>query len=125
VRGLPGLSQNAAQPLSIFAGHLSSDPHLEKASPTDVTPHLFFVLVKNRRTADRQRIMFWFNVSSLLDPISLYLTTTAKGGPGCSSFDGLMMENGPWRFNDQGQLTLQEGGWEEYTTMVYGKSRLL
>lgn len=48
--------------------------------------------------------MFWFN-----------------GGPGCSSFDGLMMEVGPWRLDKDGKgFTVAEGGWEEYTTMVYG-----
>ncbi|KAG6850190.1 hypothetical protein H0H93_016618 [Arthromyces matolae] len=42
------------------------------------------------------------------------------GGPGCSSFDGLMMEVGPWRMDGKGGFKVQEGGWEEYTTMVYG-----
>jgi len=46
--------------------------------------------------------MFWFN-----------------GGPGCSSFDGLMMELGPWRVDGEGGLKTVDGGWEEYTTMVY------
>lgn len=46
--------------------------------------------------------MFWFN-----------------GGPGCSSFDGLMMEIGPWRIDGRGGLKTVEGGWEEYTHMVY------
>lgn len=43
-----------------------------------------------------------------------------QGGPGCSSFDGLMMEVGPWKVDGQGGLKTVEGGWEEYTTMVYG-----
>ncbi|KAJ3473848.1 hypothetical protein NLI96_g12791 [Meripilus lineatus] len=59
-------------------------------------------MVKARRTADKERVMFWFN-----------------GGPGCSSFDGLMMEVGPWRVDGKGGLKTIEGGWEEYTTMIY------
>ena len=30
------------------------------------------------------------------------------------------MEVGPWRVDGQGGLKTVEGGWEEYTTMVYG-----
>ena len=33
-----------------------------------------------------------------------------------------MMEVGPWRLDGKGGLNLIEGGWEEYTTMVYGAS---
>ncbi|KAJ8516650.1 hypothetical protein ONZ45_g6071 [Pleurotus djamor] len=102
VPSLPDLHQDTVHPLRIYAGHLSSDPNIAKASKTDVTPHLFFVLVKNRRSADKERVMFWFN-----------------GGPGCSSFDGLMMEVGPWRTDGKGGFKVVEGGWEEYTTMVY------
>lgn len=47
----------------------------------------------------------------------------AQGGPGCSSFDGLMMEVGPWRMDGKGGFRVKEGGWEEYTTMVYSASR--
>lgn len=32
------------------------------------------------------------------------------------------MEVGPWRLDGKGGLNLIEGGWEEYTTMVYGMS---
>lgn len=30
-----------------------------------------------------------------------------------------MMENGPWRVDGNGGLKAMEGGWEEYTHMVY------
>lgn len=32
------------------------------------------------------------------------------------------MENGPWRVDGNGGLKTVEGGWEEYTTMVYGSA---
>lgn len=49
----------------MYGGHLSSDPNAATASPTDVTAHLYFFMVKARRTADRERIVFWLNVSPL------------------------------------------------------------
>ncbi|EIM85643.1 alpha/beta-hydrolase [Stereum hirsutum FP-91666 SS1] len=102
VSNLPDLNQDNTHPLHIFAGHISADPNAASAPATAVTSHLYFVLTKARRTADKERILFWFN-----------------GGPGCSSFDGLMMEIGPWRMNDHGGLDVAEGGWEEYTNIVY------
>lgn len=99
---LPGLQQDPARPLHVYAGHIVSDPNVTAADPLDVLSHLFFVLVKARRSADKERLMFWFN-----------------GGPGCSSFDGLMMEVGPWRMDEDGVPKTMEGGWEEYMTMVY------
>ncbi|KIK64841.1 hypothetical protein GYMLUDRAFT_39801 [Collybiopsis luxurians FD-317 M1] len=102
IPSLPDIHQDPAHPLSIYAGYVSSDPRAADAGPTEVTAHLYFVLVKNRRTADRERVVFWFN-----------------GGPGCSSFDGLMMEVGPWRMDGSGGFKVAEGGWEEYATMVY------
>ncbi|KAJ3576241.1 hypothetical protein NP233_g575 [Leucocoprinus birnbaumii] len=96
VPDIPGVHQDPDRPLTIYAGHLSSEYNLTRLNSDDVTPHLFFVLVKNRRTADKER-----------------------GGPGCSSFDGLMMEIGPWRTDGKGGFKVQEGGWEEYTTVVF------
>ncbi|KAL0070176.1 Cell death protease [Marasmius tenuissimus] len=102
VPSLPDIHQDPLRPLNIYAGNLPSDPNARHPKPEDVTPHIYFVLVKNRRVADKERIVFWFN-----------------GGPGCSSFDGLMMEVGPWRTDGKGGFQVAEGGWEEYTTMVY------
>jgi carboxypeptidase D len=102
VSTLPDLHQDPLHPLHIYAGHLNADPDAARLPDTTVTPHIYFVLIKARRTADKERILFWFN-----------------GGPGCSSFDGLMMEIGPWRTDGTGGFKVVEGGWEEYTTMVY------
>ena len=49
----------------MYSGHIPSDPAEASAAPLDVTAHLFFYMVKARRTADKERIMFWFNVSVL------------------------------------------------------------
>jgi len=102
IPSIPDIHQDPAHPLKIFAGQLSADPNITRPQNAELSSHLYFAMIKNRRAADRQRLMFWFN-----------------GGPGCSSFDGLMMEVGPWRMDGKGGFKTQEGGWEEYMTMVY------
>ncbi|KAF8165686.1 pheromone-processing carboxypeptidase KEX1 [Crassisporium funariophilum] len=104
IPSIPYIHQDAAHPLTMFGGHLSADPDISRASSNEVTAHLYFFMVKNRRSADKERILFWFN-----------------GGPGCSSFDGLMMEVGPWRWDGKSDhdFFVKAGGWEEYTTLVF------
>lgn len=60
---LPGLHQDPLHPLHIYAGHLNADPNAARLPDTTVASHLYFVLIKPRRTADRERIIFWLNVS--------------------------------------------------------------
>ena len=62
--------------------------------------------------------MFWFTVCPFFQVGVSGLTMTFQGGPGCSSFDGLLMEVGPWRMDEGVPRTV--GGWEEYMIMVYG-----
>lgn len=104
----------------MYGGHISADPDVAKASPTDVTAHLYFFMVKNRRTADKERLVFWFNVRRIYFDFSR-ANFIAQGGPGCSSFDGAMMEVGPWRWDTKTDhdFFVKEGGWEEYTTVVF------
>jgi carboxypeptidase D len=63
---LPGLHEDPDHPLHIYSGHLSSDPDASRLPDNMVTAHLFFVLVKARRSADKERMLFWFNVSTVL-----------------------------------------------------------
>jgi carboxypeptidase D len=121
VSRVPDLLQDETHPLHVYSGHISSDPEASSLPQTTVSAHIFFVMVKARRTADKERIMFWFNVRSFYRQTVLRFLITWQGGPGCSSFDGLMMEVGPWVLDPNGGLQTREGGWEEYTTMVYSE----
>lgn len=62
VPSIPGVTQDPNNPLQIFAGHIVADPNAAQAKSTDVISHLYFVMIKNRRIADKRRLMFWFNV---------------------------------------------------------------
>lgn len=69
------------------------------------------MMARARRSAGKQRVIFWFN-----------------GGPGCSSFDGSLMEVGPFRTvpaketeSGQAEIRLVEGGWEEFATIVFSE----
>ena len=59
---LPGLVQDEENPLRMFAGHIPSDPDAAILPSTTVYAHTFFLMIKARRRADKERIMFWFNV---------------------------------------------------------------
>lgn len=84
------------------------------------------MMAKARRAAGKQRVIFWFNVG--LPHHGHAISANLQGGPGCSSFDGSLMEVGPFRTVPASQtesgrveLKLVEGGWEEYANIVFSE----
>ncbi|WWC73439.1 uncharacterized protein I206_107408 [Kwoniella pini CBS 10737] len=110
--GIPNLASHPTHPLNLYAGEIPSYPGEGKGGgdgDTGKDAKLFFMMAKARRSAGKQRVLFWFN-----------------GGPGCSSFDGSLMEVGPFRTvpateteSGKVEVRLAEGGWEEYATVVF------
>lgn len=84
--------------LSLFAGHLpSTAPH----SSSDA--HLYFLLARNKHIPKRERLVIWLN-----------------GGPGCSSFDGALIELGPVKVNkDQTLRVVESTAWNEYANVLF------
>ncbi|KAJ4351021.1 Cell death protease [Ascochyta clinopodiicola] len=91
VHELPG----APQPLlKMHAGHIEVD--------AAHNGNLFFWHYQNRHIANKQRTVLWLN-----------------GGPGCSSMDGAMMEIGPYRATEDGNLQYNNGSWDEFANLLF------
>jgi len=61
---------------------------------------------------------YWFVESQskpATDPVVLWL----NGGPGCSSLDGLIYENGPFHVTDNGTLYINNYAWNLNTSVIY------
>ncbi|GJN92002.1 hypothetical protein Rhopal_005030-T1 [Rhodotorula paludigena] len=102
IPSLPGQPDDVQ--LTMYGGHIPSAPPRNGVKDTESDAHLFFYMVRNKHIAETERTLLWFN-----------------GGPGCSSFDGGMMEVGPFRLvpNGDGKLVEAEGAWNEYSNVIF------
>ncbi|KAI8910134.1 serine carboxypeptidase-domain-containing protein [Gorgonomyces haynaldii] len=88
---LPGLDPVLKSQLIMYSGQLNVT---EKAK-------LFYWFFRANKLHKRQRLTVWLN-----------------GGPGCSSMDGLFLENGPFTISGDSLLPRQHS-WNEYSNLVY------
>ncbi|KAJ3235276.1 Cell death protease [Chytriomyces hyalinus] len=98
VKSLPGLEAKAFESLGTM--HAGLMPTVQDASAADGM--LFFWMLNARSPQKQPKLVFWLN-----------------GGPGCSSMDGLMLENGPLIPMKDGTMQLRETGWWLDATVVY------
>lgn len=99
IEHLPGAPEGSREKL--YGGHLEASDAATKASSD---AYLFFLLATNRHIADRPRLVIWLN-----------------GGPGCSSFDGALMEIGPYRMHPNRTDTLVEtpAAWNTFSNVLF------
>ncbi|OBZ84457.1 Pheromone-processing carboxypeptidase KEX1 [Choanephora cucurbitarum] len=93
ITSLPGIDINTLN-FDQYAGHI------EINSKTDA--NLFFWMIEREIKTEPEKLLIWLN-----------------GGPGCSSMDGLFLENGPFRVNKNLSLSVNEGGWQNYATNIF------
>uniref|UniRef100_A0A8C4S397 Carboxypeptidase n=1 Tax=Erpetoichthys calabaricus TaxID=27687 RepID=A0A8C4S397_ERPCA len=66
-------------------------------------------------------LYYWF-VESQNNPATDPLVLWLNGGPGCSSLEGLLAENGPFLLNDEVTLSMNEYSWNKVANMLYLES---
>ena len=98
VTNLPGwdkLPSNYTKPI-MYAGQL-------EIFPENNTEYFFWKVVDAKKSSEnKNRTTFWLN-----------------GGPGCSSLDGALLENGPFRVDKDEEVVINNGSWHTVTDMVY------
>ncbi|CAO3608033.1 unnamed protein product [Cunninghamella blakesleeana] len=93
ITSLPGININAL-PFDQYAGHIEVSP--------ETNGNLFFWMLEQEKAKTTNKLIFWLN-----------------GGPGCSSMDGMFLENGPYRVNPDLTLSVNPGGWQDQATIVF------
>ncbi|MCJ1314477.1 Cell death protease [Agyrium rufum] len=63
---------------------------------------MFFWHYEARNIGSRDRMVIWLN-----------------GGPGCSSTNGALMEIGPYRVREGGELEYNSGSWDRYANLLF------
>ncbi|GAA5887724.1 hypothetical protein JCM6882_001510 [Rhodosporidiobolus microsporus] len=101
VKDLPGLPADSK--LALFAGNLPSTATSNPPTARDSDAHLYFLLARAKHLPKRERLVLWLN-----------------GGPGCSSFDGALIELGPLRITPEGGVHVVENtAWNEYANVLF------
>lgn len=87
MKELPGLAAGALSSRQ-WAGLVTVDAAIQGK--------LFYWLFEAEEAPQSKPLLIWLN-----------------GGPGCSSMDGLFLENGPFKIDDQQTITVNPYGWHK------------
>ncbi|KAI8814408.1 Alpha/Beta hydrolase protein [Cladochytrium replicatum] len=93
LENMPGLDPEEDAKLRMHAGHLAVPEGDDRA--------LFFWMVESTFDITANRLVIWFN-----------------GGPGCSSMDGMFLEQGPFRVNGE-KVTINPHSWHHHAALLF------
>ncbi len=93
VTSLPGLNVKDLE-FNQYAGHIMVD--------SNKGGHLFYWLFESKKDDADRPLIIWLN-----------------GGPGCSSMDGLWLELGPLRLNDDQTVRVNPNSWHKIGNIVF------
>ncbi|KAI9360774.1 Alpha/Beta hydrolase protein, partial [Zopfochytrium polystomum] len=91
---IPGLDAKEALQLNMHAGLIPVDLAMNAST--------FFWTIEARVPQPRRKLLFWFN-----------------GGPGCSSMDGVFLENGPFHVTPESKVVMKKFSWIQAATVVF------
>jgi carboxypeptidase D len=86
------MPQELADSLTMYAGPI----------PVSEDGSLFFWLFRAQVNHPKRKLVMWFN-----------------GGPGCSSMDGVFVENGVFRMAEDGKIVRNPYSWNQNAHMLY------
>ena len=67
---------------------------------------------------EQKHIHYWF-VESENNPETDPLTFWTNGGPGCSGMLGFLLELGPFHFEAENKLRLNDYAWNKYSNILF------
>lgn len=92
-------------------------PGLMENIPADQQPIMYAGLVD---VGDDSKYFYWKVEDKTKLPENVNRTMFwLNGGPGCSLMDGALLESGPFRINDDLQVTYNNGSWHKLMDMVF------
>ncbi|KAJ2708733.1 Cell death protease [Coemansia spiralis] len=94
VRGLPFLDDAAFGSLRQYAGQMPMD--------SDDAVMFFWLIANATNTQNQDKLLIWLN-----------------GGPGCTSLDGVFMENGPYKFHGANRLRFRDYSLSQQFDVLY------
>eukprot|EP01132_Coremiostelium_polycephalum_P005827 gene5827-7251_t len=64
-------------------------------------------------------LFFWFFQANVTEPLKAPVLIWINGGPGCSSMDGIFLENGPLRIQSDYSIQINPFSWHNYANVLY------
>jgi carboxypeptidase C (cathepsin A) len=97
--------------------------NLPGAEKLDVTFNQFsgYLSVPGTTGEKSKNLHYWF-VESMNDPSNDPITFWTNGGPGCSGLIAFFTEQGPFRPNSDGSLSMNDYAWNKIANMVFIES---
>lgn len=115
-----GLAEDRRRLGASYVAPTSADDHLVKSLPgLSGYTHKHWAGLLTVDPAHSGRLFYWLFEPTGAPPEDADVLIWLNGGPGCSSMDGLFLENGPFRVREDGTLDVNEHSWNDKAYLLY------